>query len=50
MDCFYPEDRNLVRRIQENGFSDEDAASTARNTAAALYGIDICALKARAGL
>ncbi len=49
MDCLYPEDRGLVRRILANGFSDEDAAFFARDTAAALYGIDISALKAPVG-
>ena len=50
MDCFYPEDRDLVRRILANGFSDEDAAFIVRDTAAAPYGIDISALKAPAGV
>jgi predicted TIM-barrel fold metal-dependent hydrolase len=46
MDCAYPEDRELVRTILADGFSDEDAAFIARDTAATLYGIDVAALKA----
>jgi predicted TIM-barrel fold metal-dependent hydrolase len=49
MDCAYPEDRDLVRTILASGFSDEDAAFIARDTAAALYGIDVSALKVPAG-
>jgi uncharacterized protein len=45
MDCAYPEDRALVRTILASGFSDEDAAFIARDTAAALYGIDVSALQ-----
>jgi predicted TIM-barrel fold metal-dependent hydrolase len=45
MDCAYPEDRDLVRTILASGFSDEDAAFIARDTAAALYGIDVSALQ-----
>jgi predicted TIM-barrel fold metal-dependent hydrolase len=44
MDCAYPEDRDLVRAVLARGFSDEDAAFIARDTAAALYGIDVSAL------
>jgi uncharacterized protein len=49
MDCAYPEDRDLVRSLLVNGFTDEDAAFIARDTAAALYGIDLSALKVPAG-
>jgi predicted TIM-barrel fold metal-dependent hydrolase len=49
MDCAYPEDRDLVRTILASGFSDEDAAFIARDTAAALYGIDVSALKVPSG-
>ncbi len=45
MDCAYPEDRELVSTILANGFNDEEAAFIARNTAAALYGIDLSALQ-----
>jgi uncharacterized protein len=48
MDCAYPDDRELVRTILASGFSDEDAAFIARDTAAALYGIDVSALRAPA--
>ena len=45
MDCAYPEDRDLVRTILADGFSNEDAAFITRDTAAALYGINVSALK-----
>ena len=49
MDCAHAEDRDLVRTILASGFSDEDAAFIARDTAATFYGIDVSALEVPAG-
>jgi predicted TIM-barrel fold metal-dependent hydrolase len=49
MDCAYPDDRDLVRTILASGFSDEDAAFIARETAAELYGIDLSSLTVPVG-